>query len=414
MSARKFRYYEFFAGGGMARLGLGEDWECLFANDFSPRKAQSYFENFHPKPEEYDNGDVFDIPLTKLPRSADLAWASFPCQDLSLAGAGQGLNGTRSGSFWGFWRLMQGLANEGQPVPLIVLENVVGTISANEGQDFQILINELAQLGYNVGPLVLDAQYFLPQSRPRLFIVAVHKNREIPTSLMLSYPDQRWHPKAMVRAHHNMPKSIQQSWVWWNLPYPSERTTNLIDLLEDNPTGVKWHTTQETNRLLELMTPLHKAKVQAAQASGRRVVGTIYRRIRTHNGVKAQRAEIRIDDVSGCLRTGSGGSSKQFLMIIEGESIRSRLLSPREAARLMGVQDSYLLPENYSDAYHLMGDGLAVPVVSWLSQHILVPVLTQEKDDQGIYDMKQNGYQIRLLEKKKAMENYQSASDTTS
>jgi DNA (cytosine-5)-methyltransferase 1 len=154
------------------------------------------------------------------------------------------------------------------------------------------------------------------------------------------------------------------------------------------------------------MTPLHRAKVQAAQATGQRVVGTIYRRIRTHDGVKAQRAEIRIDNVSGCLRTGSGGSSKQFLMIIEGKSIRSRLLSPREAARLMGVSDAYRLPENYSDAYHLMGDGLAVPVVAWLSEHILIPLLTGVRQNDSDYQTVQDGYQIRLLEKQQATEAY--------
>jgi DNA (cytosine-5)-methyltransferase 1 len=376
MDPSKLKYYEFFAGGGMARLGLGERWECLFANDFSPRKAQSYQENFHPEPGEFDGGDVLAIDLARLPRPADMAWASFPCQDLSLAGAGQGLNGARSGSFWGFWRLVQGLAGEGQPTPVIVLENVVGAISANGGKDFQVLLGELVRGGYRVGPLVMDAQHFVPQSRPRLFIVAVHKaSVEIPAALVQSHPDPLWHSKAMVRAHQEMPKEIQSNWVWWNLPCPPPRKERLIDLLEDEPTGVKWHTPQETNRLLELMTPRHREKVAAAQATGKRMVGTIYRRVRTHDGVKAQRAEIRIDDVSGCLRTGSGGSSKQFLMIIEGESVRSRLLSPREAARLMGVNDSYRLPENYSDAYHLLGDGLAVPVVSWLSEHIFVPLI---------------------------------------
>lgn len=406
MDAPKLKYYEFFAGGGMARLGLGDRWSCLFANDFSPRKAQSYFENFHPEPDEFDDGDVFDIEPARLPRGADMAWASFPCQDLSLAGAGQGLNGARSGSFWGFWRLMQELANEGQPIPLIVLENVVGTISANQGNDFQTLLNKLVRYGYRIGPLVIDAQFFIPQSRPRLFIIAVHLDVDVPPTLLQSYPDARWHPKVMVKAYQNIPKDIQEQWLWWNLPYPPARSINLIDLLEDNPAGVKWHTPHETNRLLELMTPLHRAKVKAAQESGKRVVGTIYRRIRTHDGVKAQRAEIRIDDVSGCLRTGSGGSSKQFLMIIEGDSIRSRLLSPREAARLMGVNDAYELPANYSDAYHLMGDGLVVPVVSWLSEHILLPLLAPEPEKADIYRIQQNGYQIRLLETNQAAEAY--------
>jgi DNA (cytosine-5)-methyltransferase 1 len=61
-------------------------------------------------------------------------------------------------------------------------------------------------------------------------------------------------------------------------------------------------------------------------------------------------------------------------MIVEGRKIRTRLLSPREAARLMGVPEHYPLPNSYNDAYHLFGDGLAVPVVEWLSTHLLTPL----------------------------------------
>jgi DNA (cytosine-5)-methyltransferase 1 len=61
-------------------------------------------------------------------------------------------------------------------------------------------------------------------------------------------------------------------------------------------------------------------------------------------------------------------------MLIEGDRIRSRLLSTREAARLMGLPESYQLPAHYNEAYHLLGDGLVVPVVSWLEQHLLTPL----------------------------------------
>ena len=62
-------------------------------------------------------------------------------------------------------------------------------------------------------------------------------------------------------------------------------------------------------------------------------------------------------------------------MVIEGKRVCSRLLSPREAARLMGLPDTYALPKNYNDAYHLAGDGVAVPVVRFLAAHILEPLL---------------------------------------
>jgi DNA (cytosine-5)-methyltransferase 1 len=62
-------------------------------------------------------------------------------------------------------------------------------------------------------------------------------------------------------------------------------------------------------------------------------------------------------------------------MIVEGDMVRTRLLSPRKVARLMGLPESYRLPENYNEAYHLAGDGVAVPVVRFLAAQILEPLL---------------------------------------
>jgi DNA (cytosine-5)-methyltransferase 1 len=65
------------------------------------------------------------------------------------------------------------------------------------------------------------------------------------------------------------------------------------------------------------------------------VIGTVYRRTRLdENGIKRQRAEVRFDDVAGCLRTPAAGSLRQITQVVEGKIMRSRPLSPREAARL--------------------------------------------------------------------------------
>ena len=373
-----FGFYDFFAGGGMANIGLGPRWHCLMANDFDAKKAWAYRVNFPPGDELIER-DVFELTTRDLPEGAALAWASFPCQDLSLAGQGRGLSGRRSGSFWGFWRLMTELIAEGRPVPLVVLENVTGTISANKGKDFQILLTALFSAGYLAGPLVINAQHFLPQSRPRLFIVAVRKDAGPPAELTQNMPHAIWHPKALQRAYLRLPQSMRASWVWWRLPVPAPRTSQLIDLIEEEPAGVQWHTPEQTQRLLAMMDENNIAKVRWAQKQGKRVVGTIYKRIRKDkSGQRVQRAEIRIDGVSGCLRTARGGSSRQILMIIEGERIRSRLVSPREGARLMGLPDSYRLPEKYNEAFNLLGDGLAVPVVSWLERFLFHPILTRQ------------------------------------
>jgi DNA (cytosine-5)-methyltransferase 1 len=146
-------------------------------------------------------------------------------------------------------------------------------------------------------------------------------------------------------------------------------------LIEAEPAGFEWHSKAQTDHIIGLMSPLHLQKLKKAQLLGKRIVGTVYRRTRPNeNGINAQRAEIRFDQISGCLRTPVGGSSRQTIVVVEGNRIRSRLLSPREAARLMGVPDDYALPERYNDAYHLFGDGLAVPVVRWLSTHLLAPI----------------------------------------
>ncbi len=358
----------------MARLGLGPRWRCVFSNDFSDKKAHSYRRNFPPA-HELRCQDVASLSTCDLPGHPCLAWASFPCQDLSLAGERRGLEGTRSGTFWPFWNLMQGMASEGRGVPIIVLENVTGAITSNGGGDFRSLVHVLVEAGYRVGALVIDAAMFLPQSRPRLFVIAVQRDVAAPKRLHSASPTPWSHPKSLLDAYLALPETLQQEWRWWELPAPAVPPTRLATLIEEEPTGVEWDAPEKTDRLLALMSETNLDKVRQAQASGKRVIGTVYRRTRTNgNGQRIQRAEARFDQVAGCLRTPVGGSSRQRLLFVHGSSLRSRLLSPREVARLMGVPDSYQLPADYNETYHLMGDGLAVPVVSWLETHLLRPL----------------------------------------
>jgi DNA (cytosine-5)-methyltransferase 1 len=374
MTGRKFAFYEFFAGGGMARIGLGSRWQCQFANDICEKKAQAYRNNFEGAPELVVR-DIRTITTREVPGEPLLAWASFPCQDLSLAGNGEGLNGERSGTFWAFWTLIEGLAKNGRAAPIVVLENVVGAITSNNGRDFQAIIEAIADQGYRVGALVIDAVHFVPQSRPRLFILAVDSGWNIPDELKADSACDIWHPKALRAALSGFSASLRERWVWWHLPIPNSRGMTLSELIERNPSGVTWHTKEETQRLLGMMSKANIRKVEKASRLGSRVIGTIYRRTRLNeDGKRVQRAEVRFDQISGCLRTPVGGSSRQTILVVNGDSIRSRLLSPREAARLMGAPETYALPENYNEAYHLMGDGLVIPVVSWLEAHLLFPI----------------------------------------
>src|SRR6202050_849136 len=135
----------------MARAGLGRGWTCLFANDIDPKKGATYAANWGKR--NLQIADVAALTTKDLPGTADLAWASFPCQDLSLAGSGAGLRGDRSGTFWPFWRLMQALIEEGRAPKIIVLENVCGTLTSHEGRDFVAICSTYAAAGYRFGAL---------------------------------------------------------------------------------------------------------------------------------------------------------------------------------------------------------------------------------------------------------------------
>lgn len=373
--AIKHTFYEFFAGGGMARAGLGDSWECLFANDFDHKKGKSYSENWGS--EELLVDDIRNVAPEELPNYANLVWGSFPCQDLSLAGGGAGLKGDRSGTFWPFILQIQELKGESRAPEIICLENVAGTLTSHNGDDFTAICEALNNLGYKFGAFIVDAALFLPQSRPRLFFVAIRDNLKIPPSLHQKSFTQ-WHTKAVINAYNKLPQPLQENWICWDMPKPKERQNNFIDIIEDKPKSTKWHTSKQTMELLSMMSEVNLAKVETAKASGVPMVGAIYKRTRYEHGIKVQRAEIRFDNIAGCLRTPSGGSSRQLIMAVEGNKVRSRLISTRETARLMGLPETYKLPSAYNEAYHLTGDGVAVPVVRHIAEHIFEPLLAHQ------------------------------------
>lgn len=361
----------------MARAGLGEDWSCLFANDFNPMKAATYIDNWGEA--HFKLSDIASLTVDDLPEQADLAWASFPCQDLSLAGNGEGIGDeagkTRSGSFWSFWNLMQQMQAAGKSPSVIVLENVYGSLTSNNGRDFAAICRSLSLGGYHFGALLIDAVLFVPQSRSRVFIIAVRDDLPRPEWLTCDGPSADWHPPAMISAIERLSEPDLAKWCWWHLPLPEARFLELEDIIESEPVGVDWHSKDETEKLVALMNSAHKARLLEMQKAGKPTVGTIYKRMRVgENRKKYQRAELRWDGIAGCLRTPGGGSSRQTIIAVDGSTVKSRLLSPREAARLMGLPDSYKLPKRYNDAYHVAGDGLVVPVVNHLSKSLLIPL----------------------------------------
>lgn len=320
------KFVELFAGGGMARLGLGDGWQCVIANDFCMRKAASYTENFGA--EHFHLGDIGQIRGADIPDAA-LWWGSSPCQDLSEAGARKGLAGERSGAIRHVWRLLWEKRAEGLALPKIVcLENVTGLMAADGGGAIKAIEQSFKEIGYGLHIYEIDAIHFVPQSRPRIFIVAALG--------VACFP---------------------------KLPPLPRRNTSLSEILED---GAEWEAIKLTQGMLARMAPAHLTRVAESP------VAAMSYRTRNIDGVKTPRWEVREDDAANCLRTGAGGSSVQKIM----RAGRSRKITPREAARLMGLPDSYKLPAAKTDAHTLAGDGVCVPVVRWLSANVLEPLLS--------------------------------------
>ena len=377
---RRIPFYEFFCGGGMSRAGLGAGWTCAFANDVSPMKIASYTRNWGGN--GVKTADVARLTTKDLPGAVALAWATFPCPDLSEGGRGEGLQGARSNTLWPCLALLRALRAEGRAPKTIALENVSGMVEPRGEAFFDLLCATLSNMGYRFGVLAINAELFVPQSRPRIFVIAVDAAIAIPASLIAAGPAAPFHSTCLITASR---RNVKHAPIWWRPPAPPPRNVTLADIIEDAPTGVSWRNKGDTDRLLAMMAPLHLAKVEAAQRAslslGRRMVGGYYRRMRDEAGGRVQRVEVRFDDVAGCLRTAKGGgSSIQDIMVIDGDTVRTRRLSPREAARLMGLPDSYRLPSDYVAAYDLMGDGVAVPAVQWLAEH-LEPVLRAHRQE---------------------------------
>ena len=339
--------HEFFAGSGLVAYGLKGMFRPAWSNDICPKKAAVYQSNFESA--HFILDDIKNISGGALPE-AHLSWASFPCQDLSLAGSIGGIDAKRSGLVWEWLRILKEMPHKPS---LLLIENVIGLLSANNGVNYTKLHNSLSELGYKSGAIVLDAALFVPQSRPRVFIIALQKNIEIPGELQDN--GKNWlHNKAAVKVGLTL-----QDWIWWKAQQPPMRKTKVNDILDFN-------LPYDKDTVLSLIPPHH----QEALAVYTNCVATGYRRVR--NG--KQCLELRFDGLAGCLRTPEGGSSKQFVIVKHNKETHARVLSPREAARLMGAPDTFNLPGTYNSAYKAMGDAVALPVASFVGKYFLMPL----------------------------------------
>ena len=354
---------EYFAGIGLMRLGLNlAGWSTVFANDIDFKKQEMYVHHFGKSP-EFVLGDVHELDARIVPRTL-LATASFPCNDLSLAGARKGLAGQHSSAFWGFIRILKEM--ESRRPPLVLLENVPGFLTSNNGADFREALLALNRLGYGVDAFIIDAARFVPQSRQRLFVVGNrHTSSRIEETPSLLQSDLRpaaladfilWHPDI--------------SWNIRPLPLLPRSEARLEDIVEElSPNSAAWWSEERSNYLLNQMSPKHRLLADSMINGNKTSYATVFRRVRAAGSM----AELRTDGIAGCLRTPRGGSGRQILFTACKGIFRVRLLTARECSRLMGAGD-YKLNVPLNQALFGFGDAVCVPVIRWIADHYLTPI----------------------------------------
>jgi DNA (cytosine-5)-methyltransferase 1 len=362
---------EFFAGIGLMRLGLDlEGWSTKFANDIDPLKYAMYRDNFPDTDSHFSLEDIHKlVDRPDVVPTVALATASFPCNDLSVAGAMKGLNGKQSSAFWGFVNVLKAMGN--RKPPMILLENVVGFLMAHHGDDFRQALVALNQLGYSVDAFIINAVHFVPQSRPRLFVVGsiIPTDRQSGRDWTSTDPTEL-RPEALLTFINRHPE------IRWNirplptLPRSKVRLPDILeDLADDDP---HWWSPERAKYLLDQMSPRHKKVAMHMMQGERWSYGTVFRRMRHGKSM----GELRVDGLAGCLRTPRGGSGRQILFRAGKGKYAVRLLIPREASRLMGADD-YKLSVPLNQALFGFGDAVCVPVIQWIARHYLNPLVSE-------------------------------------
>jgi DNA (cytosine-5)-methyltransferase 1 len=363
-------FAEFFAGIGLVRMGLErQGWSVAFANDVDERKREMYDAHFGDADEHFKLCDIHSLPVKDVP-TVTLATASFPCNDLSLAGSRNGLRGEQSSAFWGFIRILDEMKKRRPPIALI--ENVTGFLTSHGGDDFKEALLALNRLGYGVDAFILDASHFTPQSRQRLFVVGVLRATTGADTQVCPYADLQTdlRPAALAQFISSHPE------INWNiraLPPPPESRINLEEVLEDLPDDApEWWSAERAEYLLNQMSPRHRETAERMIDGSKWRYGAVFRRVRQGKSM----AELRTDGIAGCLRTPRGGSGRQILFKAGKGKYLARLFTPRECARLMGADD-FKISAPVNQALFGFGDAVCVPVIEWIAEYYLDPVVNE-------------------------------------
>jgi DNA (cytosine-5)-methyltransferase 1 len=243
---------------------------------------------------------------------------------------------------------------------------VLGFASSNAGDDLRITIERLNTIGYVCDIAVLNAANFVPQSRPRIFIIAWLSNPVGPQLLFESDLRPSWVLRFREKNHYLGLKALK----FPPLPHCSETLSDVVDKLDSDDRS--WWNVERLGKFTGSLSEIQTTRLRNLEESPDIRWATAYRRTRHGKAVW----EIRKDDISGCLRTGKGGSSRQALVEAgKGES-RVRWMTAREYCRLQGAPNIDLADLTENQGRFALGDAVCVPAISWLARYALLPLLS--------------------------------------
>lgn len=309
---------DLFAGIGGIRLALERnDFHCVYSNDYNKYSCQTYGANFG----DIHCADLTNVSVEYLPKF-DLLCAGFPCQPFSIAGVSKkkslgqkhGFDDKKQGNL--FFEILR-IIDYHQP-KIIFLENVKNLKSHDKGNTWFVIKNELSKRNYEIFSSIIDAKYYVPQHRERIFIVCF---------------DKTYFPQIDFEFPHP----------------PIKRLYELKDILEN--------TVDDQYTLSDKLWNYLQQHKKNSQAKGN---GFGY-------GI--------INSDSEYTRTLSARYYKDGSEILVQQINKNpRRLTPRECARLQGFPEDFIIRVSDTQAYRQFGNSVAVPVVTDIIKKIKLTV----------------------------------------
>jgi DNA (cytosine-5)-methyltransferase 1 len=359
----KLTYAEFCAGIGGFRKGIAMSKhfaKCVYTNEIDEKCEQTYYDNYG---ETFDSRDIFSIDSSALP-DFDMMCSGFPCQPFSIAGARDGFSDDRGKVIF---KLLEIISIKKPSI--VFFENVPNLARHKKGESLSLITKYLVNEGYDVYSKIIDSKYFgLPQSRPRLYIVAIQTHK-LP-SVLYTFPEETSQRKIIRDIINEGDNSIPISDRWQEY--------------------IKYYTKKISYEELSFVPPKTRKRLERI-APNCDLDDCIFQ-IRS-SGIRAYSLDAQFPTFAV---SNSGGGA--MIPILTKEQ---RHLSLIEMKRLMGFEDDFVFTISRTDSIKQLANAVCPPVICRIFDNILEAIDNPEesehsyKKDLFYEQLSFNGYPIR-------------------